>query len=64
MAGGICASLDQMFERLIKSEAYNYSKNNLATLLGYLQARLINLQSKNRAKIVGKQHYDVGNNLF
>ncbi|VDZ79154.1 cyclopropane-fatty-acyl-phospholipid synthase [Salmonella bongori] len=40
------------------------SPTHLKDTLRILGARLVNLQSKKRAWIVGKEHYDLGNDLF
>lgn len=57
-------SLDQMFFRLVRTKINRHSQHPIHAFLGYIQALILNLQSKNRAKIVGKQHYDAGNTLF
>ncbi len=38
--------------------------HHLKDTLRIAGARLFNLQSKKRARIVGKEHYDLGNDLF
>lgn len=59
-----CAALDQFFYRLARSDAYTHTPKNINTLIMYLKAQLMNLQSQSRAFQVGEQHYDLGNDLF
>ena len=59
-----CASLDDFFFRIARSDTYNTVPKNLSSLFIYLKAKLMNLQSKARAFQVGEQHYDLGNDLF
>lgn len=55
--------LDESMKHLASS---NISQENLTlkTLIHYTGALLLNKQSKRRALIVGKQHYDLSNHLF
>ncbi|NTW15669.1 MAG: cyclopropane fatty acyl phospholipid synthase [Candidatus Moranbacteria bacterium] len=56
--------LDEFFERVIRAELGSRIRRDFGTLLGIAGAVLFNLQSKRRAFIVGKEHYDLGNDLF
>jgi cyclopropane-fatty-acyl-phospholipid synthase len=58
-----CARLDEMFTRILSRQLDN--KLSMAhEVLADLIARLRNAQSRSRAYIVGKQHYDVGDDLY
>lgn len=59
-----CEQLDELAHCGLKSgiEQMFGAKWKLAWL--FLKATLFNLQSKRRAYIVGKHHYDIGNDLF
>jgi cyclopropane-fatty-acyl-phospholipid synthase len=59
-----CQRLDLFFEKLIRSGVENRIRGNWKMLLSALGARLFNRQSIRRAFQVGKQHYDVGNELY
>lgn len=59
-----CDELDEMFTKLIRAKGFKQAQINLQTIIGYLQARFLNLQTKERSKEVGKKHYDIGNDLF
>ena len=59
-----CPRLDLFFEKLIRSGVENRVRGNWKMLLSALGARLFNRQSIRRAFQVGKQHYDVGNELY
>lgn len=58
-----CERLDEMVYRVLKSRL---DQTVVARVLAWdvLQAILINLQSRSRAFIVGKEHYDIGNDLY
>lgn len=61
-----CARLDELFHRLlaanIDEKLGGWAK--LRILGENIRHRLINLQSSTRAYQVGKQHYDIGNDVF
>jgi cyclopropane-fatty-acyl-phospholipid synthase len=56
-------SLDQLVTRLIKSHLDDQFKS-LIVLLDLLRANFFNRQSSRRAYMVGKNHYDIGNDLY
>ncbi|MEX1843632.1 cyclopropane fatty acyl phospholipid synthase [Enterobacter cloacae] len=59
-----CEKLDEFIAKLIAADLESSIKHNLKDLLRIASARLINPQSRKRAWIVGKEHYDLGNDLF
>lgn len=61
-----CERLDQMFHRLLNSEAEEKlgGWTRLRLLGDMLRHSLFNLQSRRRAFQVGEQHYDTGNDVF
>lgn len=59
-----CERLDQFFERVIRADLENKIKSNKWLLSKLIFLKLTNPQSKKRALIVGKSHYDIGNELF
>lgn len=59
-----CSAIDQMIDRLVRTKAYFHSHKTFQSLIGYIQARLFNLQSRDKSTVVGKKHYDIGNDLF
>lgn len=65
-----CQHLDEFFCRLLQPETENAKKKQwllwlyLATKCRDLHAYIINFQSKRRAFIVGKHHYDIGNDIY
>jgi cyclopropane-fatty-acyl-phospholipid synthase len=66
-----CAAIDQMICQLmrakldekIKGMGFNAFKLFLSKL-NIIEAMFLNRQNKKRALIVGKQHYDIGNDLY
>jgi cyclopropane-fatty-acyl-phospholipid synthase len=59
-----CERLDIFFEYLFAEKIDSKVKLPWHFILKQLMARIVNFQTKNRAKEVGKIHYDLGNDLF
>ncbi|MEG7510850.1 cyclopropane fatty acyl phospholipid synthase [Serratia marcescens] len=59
-----CERLDMFFQRVVSAGLEKKLPHHLKDTLRIAAARLTNLQSKKRAWIVGKEHYDLGNDLF
>ncbi|MFZ3388187.1 cyclopropane fatty acyl phospholipid synthase [Buttiauxella gaviniae] len=59
-----CERLDIFFHNAIRAGLEQQLPHHLKDTLRVAAARLVNLQSKKRAWIVGKEHYDLGNDLF
>ena len=57
-------ALDQTMTRILGGQAHAKLPRNWKTALFALQAKWVNRQNKNRAWIVGKEHYDLGNDMF
>ncbi|GBD98625.1 cyclopropane-fatty-acyl-phospholipid synthase [bacterium BMS3Abin07] len=60
-----CEALDQFFERILENRLDKKVKTNTELFLwAMLKAKIINAQNRSKAYVVGKRHYDIGNNLF
>lgn len=59
-----CERLDIFFQRVLNAGLESKLPRHFKDTLRIAAARLTNLQSKKRAWIVGKEHYDLGNDLF
>lgn len=59
-----CERIDQLVERLLRGTLNQRFANTRAYRWLTWLSRLQNLQTRARARIVGEQHYDVGNALF
>jgi len=60
-----CEALDQFFERILEDRLDKKVKTNIILLLYlFLKAKIINAQNRSKAYVIGKRHYDIGNNLF
>lgn len=59
-----CERLDMFFHRVLKYQLDKQIPHHFRDTLRVVAARLTNLQSRRRAWIVGKEHYDLGNDLF
>lgn len=59
-----CERLDILFCKILKAKLDKQVPGNLKDILRVVSARLFNLQSRSRSWIVGKEHYDIGNDLF
>lgn len=59
-----CDRLDVFFTKVLRAGLEKQLPRHLKDTLRIAGARLFNLQCKKRAWIVGKEHYDLGNDLF
>ena len=59
-----CERIDQFIQRILQAHLDQQIPHRLKDTLRVAAARLTNLQSRKRAWIVGKEHYDLGNDLF
>jgi cyclopropane-fatty-acyl-phospholipid synthase len=59
-----CDALDEMCCRAIRARLEERVPLNVPTALAIASSFLFNLQTRSRSKVVGKKHYDVGNDLF
>jgi cyclopropane-fatty-acyl-phospholipid synthase len=56
--------LDELFYRICRSKTDDRYQNSWGQITSWIQALVLNLQSKKRARVVGEKHYDLGNDLF
>ena len=60
-----CEALDQFFEKILENRLDKKVKTNTERLLRVmLKAMIINPYNRSKAFVIGKRHYDIGNNLF
>jgi cyclopropane-fatty-acyl-phospholipid synthase len=59
-----CDALDEMCCRAIRARLEERAPVNLHTALAFASSFLFNLQTRSRSRLVGKRHYDVGNDFF
>lgn len=59
-----CDRLDIFFDKVLHAGLETQLPHNIKDTLRIAVARLFNLQSRKRAWQVGKEHYDLGNDLF
>ncbi|MGB3211809.1 MAG: cyclopropane fatty acyl phospholipid synthase [Desulforhopalus sp.] len=59
-----CDALDQFFEKILENRFDRKIRSNRALLWEILKTRLKNAQTRNRAFIVARRHYDIGDDLF
>ena len=60
-----CHALDQFFERILRNRLDKQARQNTLLFLNVLlNAKIRNAQSRSKAFVIGKRHYDIGNNLF
>ncbi|CAI1680239.1 Cyclopropane-fatty-acyl-phospholipid synthase [Serratia quinivorans] len=59
-----CERLDVLFTRVLQAGVDERLPKNLSDIARIAYTRLFNLQSRKRAWQVGKEHYDIGNDLF
>lgn len=58
-----CDQLDEVIYRLLRGNLYT-KRSRTYKMLAYCLYQLQNRQTKERAYIVGQQHYDLGNDLY
>src|SRR5690606_6876581 len=56
--------VDRTITRILDAKLDEQVRNRADVLLAALKARLINQQSRSRARLVGLTHYDLGNDLY
>ena len=60
-----CRQLDELFTRMLRGRIQDrIGSNNLGSWFIILSTKLWNLQNLSRSFQVGKQHYDLGNDLY
>lgn len=59
-----CERIDELVERLLRGALNQRFANTPANYWLGLMARISNLQTRSRARIVGQRHYDIGNDLY
>ncbi len=57
-------ALDEFFNKILRANLGQKVKQNLKTVLLILSTKLFNQQTKEKSKRVGREHYDLGNDLF
>lgn len=56
--------LDELFARVLRADLASRVRPGWQDLFRYLQARLVNRQSRRRSFRIGGHHYDIGNDLY
>ncbi|SPZ37540.1 Cyclopropane-fatty-acyl-phospholipid synthase [Plesiomonas shigelloides] len=59
-----CDRLDIFFDKVLTAKLDQQLPSHLKDILRIARARLFNMQTRHRAWQVGKEHYDLGNDLF
>ncbi len=59
-----CQRIDVMITKILEARLDQKIKYNKSALMQIILHRIINFQTKNRAFVIGKKHYDIGNNLY
>jgi cyclopropane-fatty-acyl-phospholipid synthase len=59
-----CPALDTFMEKILQADLPGRVRQDLAMIWNSLTARIVNLQTFQRAFAVGEQHYDIGNDLY
>lgn len=59
-----CDDLEELCYRAIRSRIHTRIRPNLGAIVEVALSILLNLQSKTRSRVVGRRHYDLGNDFF
>lgn len=57
-------SIEQLIDRLMRVDLMCWLSRDWYTTWNIIKARTLNLQTPDRACLVGKKHYDIGNDLY
>ncbi len=59
-----CERLDEFFYRILRSRLDERVRFNWPLISRAVASKIFNLQSRDRAFVIGEKHYDTGNDLF
>ncbi|MGL4220447.1 MAG: class I SAM-dependent methyltransferase, partial [Shewanella sp.] len=59
-----CDALDVFFDKVLTAKLDKQLPSRLKDILQFIRVRLFNMQTRQRAWQVGKEHYDLGNDIF
>ena len=59
-----CDALDQFFAKIMDARLDKKVKKSARVLWTVMKAKFINAQRRSKAYVIGKRHYDIGNDLF
>jgi cyclopropane-fatty-acyl-phospholipid synthase len=59
-----CRAIDTFIEKILRADLLNKVRQDSATAWQLFKARALNLQTPCRSFIVGRKHYDIGNDLY
>ena len=59
-----CDALDQFFDKIMDARLDKKVKKSARVLWTVMKAKFINAQRRSKAYVIGKRHYDIGNDLF
>ncbi len=59
-----CEAIDKFIDRLVRLKIDAKVKFTRSLIWNTIKARIINQQSRSKALVVGKRHYDIGNELY
>lgn len=59
-----CDQLDECINKVLRADLPSKVRKSIKLLPWYLGQRVLNPQTRSRARKVGEQHYDVGNELY
>jgi len=59
-----CQALDQLVDRVLKAKLDTKIITSRHLVWNTIKAKVTNQQRKSKAHVIGKRHYDIGNNLY
>ena len=59
-----CEALDELISRILLADLEHLVAPSFALLASYCVAKVANLQTPSRSLVVGRVHYDIGNDLY
>ena len=59
-----CKALDKLIDRILRAKLDTKIKTSKNVIWNIAKSKIINQQRKSKAHVIGKRHYDLGNNLY
>ncbi|HLC69434.1 MAG TPA: cyclopropane fatty acyl phospholipid synthase [Patescibacteria group bacterium] len=56
--------LDEFFSHILSANLDKKIRPSLPLVGGYIKSKILNEQTKRKARVVGERHYDIGNDLY
>lgn len=59
-----CKKIDEFIYKILSSDLNKKIRLNIKIIFEFIKSSVLNMQRKSRAFVIGKKHYDIGNELY